>query len=120
MVQQPTCHVVTFVGEGEMQRAAIPGAEDVWIGSGFQQLSPDQRIGAVGYALVAATVPGSGITGTIPDPRLTGNVGIGTMTPAYPLVVQKRVLPVGNDQPFVPRVMPDVRKLFYGFHSDPE
>lgn len=37
-----------------------------------------------------------------------------------PLQVRKRVLPVGNDQPFVPRVMPDVRKLFYGFHSDPE
>ncbi|MDP1823152.1 MAG: carboxypeptidase regulatory-like domain-containing protein [Archangium sp.] len=35
-----------------------------------------------------------------------------------PLKVQKRVLPVGNDVPFVPRVMPDVRKLFHGFHSD--
>jgi Kelch motif protein len=29
--------------------------------SGFQQLSPDQRIGAVGYALVAATVPNGAI-----------------------------------------------------------
>lgn len=37
-----------------------------------------------------------------------------------PLKVQKRVIAVGNDQPFAPRVMPDVRKLFYGFHSDPE
>ena len=37
-----------------------------------------------------------------------------------PLKVAKRVLAVGNDQPFVPRVMPDVRKLFQGFHSDPE
>ena len=37
-----------------------------------------------------------------------------------PLRVPKRVIAVGNDQPFVPRVMPDVRKLFYGFHSDPE
>ena len=37
-----------------------------------------------------------------------------------PLKAAKRVLPVGNDQPFVPRVMPDVRKLFHGFHSDPE
>ena len=37
-----------------------------------------------------------------------------------PLKVPKKVLPVGNDVPFTPRVMPDVRKLFYGFHSDPE
>lgn len=37
-----------------------------------------------------------------------------------PLKVPKKVLPVGNDVPFAPRVMPDVRKLFYGFHSDPE
>lgn len=37
-----------------------------------------------------------------------------------PLKVPKRVLPVGNDVPFVPRVMPDVRKLYHGFHSDPE
>jgi len=64
----------------------------VWFdgGSRMQQLSPDQRIGAVGYAMVAATVPGTGITGTIPDARLSGNGGIGTIDPAYPLVVQKR------------------------------
>jgi hypothetical protein len=37
-----------------------------------------------------------------------------------PLTVQKRVIPVSNDQPFVPRVMPDIRKLFHAFHSDPE
>lgn len=37
-----------------------------------------------------------------------------------PLRVPKRILAVGNDVPFVPRVMPDVRKLFHGFHSDPE
>lgn len=37
-----------------------------------------------------------------------------------PLTVQKRVIAVSNDQPFVPRVMPDVRKLFQAFHSDPE
>ncbi len=37
-----------------------------------------------------------------------------------PLTLKKRVLPVSNDQPFVPRVMPDVRKLFHAFHSDPE
>ena len=42
------------------------------------------------------------------------------LTAKQPLQVRKRVLPVGNDQPFVPRVMPDVRKLYYGFHSDPE
>jgi len=33
--------------------------------SGFQQLNPDQRIGAVGYALMAASVPGTGIIGGI-------------------------------------------------------
>ncbi|MFT3706997.1 MAG: carboxypeptidase regulatory-like domain-containing protein [Archangium sp.] len=37
-----------------------------------------------------------------------------------PLTVPRRVLPVSNDQPFVPRVLPDVRKLFEAFHSDPE
>lgn len=41
-------------------------------------------------------------------------------TVKQPLQVQKRILPVGNDQPFVPRVMPDVRKLFHAFHADPE
>jgi hypothetical protein len=30
------------------------------------------------------------------------------------------VLPVSNDQAFVPRVLPDVRKLFHAFHSDVE
>lgn len=54
--------------------AAIPAAVftnadvrlRVWFsptGSAFQQLSPDSRIGAVGYALVAATVPDGSITG---------------------------------------------------------
>lgn len=37
-----------------------------------------------------------------------------------PLRVPKKVLGVSNDQPFEPRVMPDVRKLFHAFHSDPE
>ena len=32
----------------------------------------------------------------------------------------RRVIPVSNDQPFVPRAMPDLRKLFHAFHSDPE
>ncbi|MFZ5444948.1 MAG: carboxypeptidase regulatory-like domain-containing protein [Myxococcota bacterium] len=41
-------------------------------------------------------------------------------TQRQPLVRQKPVLPVSNDQPFVPRVLPDVRKLFHAFHSDPE
>jgi hypothetical protein len=36
------------------------------------------------------------------------------------LVAPKRVLSVSNDQPFVPRVVPDLRKLFHAFHSDPE
>ncbi|MFO0598624.1 MAG: carboxypeptidase regulatory-like domain-containing protein [Myxococcaceae bacterium] len=43
-----------------------------------------------------------------------------TRTMKQPLNVQKRVLPVSNDKPFEPRVMPDVRKLFQAFHSDPE
>lgn len=37
-----------------------------------------------------------------------------------PLARPKKVLGVSNDQPYVPRVMPDVRKLFHAFHSDPE
>jgi hypothetical protein len=32
----------------------------------------------------------------------------------------KRVLPVSNDQPFTPRAMPDLTRLFHAFHSDPE
>jgi hypothetical protein len=36
------------------------------------------------------------------------------------LLAPKRVLGVSNTEPFVPRVMPDVRKLFHAFHSDPE
>lgn len=37
----------------------------VWFngGSGFQQLSPDQRIASVGYAMIAGTVPDGVITG---------------------------------------------------------
>lgn len=37
----------------------------VWFngGSGFQQLSPDQRIAAVGYAMMAGNVPDGSITG---------------------------------------------------------
>ena len=50
----------------------------VWFdgGNGMQQLTPDQRIGAVGFAMMAATVPGPGITGTIPDAQLGGVVNI--------------------------------------------
>jgi hypothetical protein len=36
------------------------------------------------------------------------------------LTAPKRVIGVSNDEPFVPRVLPDVRKLFHAFHSDPE
>ena len=48
----------------------------VWFdgGNGMQQLSPDQRIAAVGYAMVAASVDSAGLTGTIPDVRLSPNV----------------------------------------------
>ena len=94
----------------------------VWFnsGAGLQQLTPDQRIAAAGYALVAAraeTLDASGLTGSIADARLSanvtlrdaatntfsgslragafvagtnGSVGIGTATPSKPLVVQKR------------------------------
>jgi hypothetical protein len=41
-------------------------------------------------------------------------------TQRQPLRAAKRVIPVSNDKPFVPRVMPDVRKLFNAYHSDPE
>jgi hypothetical protein len=36
-----------------------------------------------------------------------------------PLSAPKPVLPVSNDKPFVPRVIPDLRKLYDAFHSDP-
>ena len=36
------------------------------------------------------------------------------------LTVQRKVLGVSNSEPFVPRVMPDVRKLYHAFHSEPE
>ena len=55
--------------------------------------------------------------GGMAEVRLASARGLGGFAR---LVVQKRILPVGNDVPFVPRVMPDVRKLFHGFHSDPE
>ena len=47
----------------------------VWFdgGNGMLQLAPDQRIGAVGYALA---VPGSGVVGSIPDAQLGGVVNI--------------------------------------------
>ena len=66
----------------------------VWFdgGAGAQLLSPDQPVGAVGYAMVAATVPGSGISGAIPDARLTGSVGIGTNAPAERLDVAGRIV----------------------------
>jgi formylglycine-generating enzyme required for sulfatase activity len=92
----------------------------VWFdgGGGMQQLSPDQRIGAVGYAMMAAAVPGSGIIGTIPDARLSGNVGIGTADPTYPLVVQKRsvaepAIMIGGGYAGGPRLQ------LYGLDADP-
>jgi hypothetical protein len=36
-----------------------------------------------------------------------------------PLNAPKPVLPVSNDKPFVPRVIPDLRTLYHAFHSDP-
>jgi hypothetical protein len=32
----------------------------------------------------------------------------------------KRVLPVSNSEPFTPRTLPDLRRLFGAFHSDPD
>ena len=36
-----------------------------------------------------------------------------------PEAAAKRVLPVSNAEPFEPRTMKDVRKLFLNFHADP-
>lgn len=44
--------------------------------NGPQQLAPDQRIGAVGYALMAAGAEAAGLTGTVPDARLSTNVAL--------------------------------------------
>jgi hypothetical protein len=40
-------------------------------------------------------------------------------TDAQPLRAPKKVLPVGASQPFSPRSLKDLRKLFHQFHSDP-
>lgn len=37
-----------------------------------------------------------------------------------PLTAIKKVIPLGNAEPFKPRVLPDLRTLFHAFHSDPE
>ena len=53
----------------------------VWFNNGvngFQQLSPDQRIAAVGYALVASTVPDGSITASKIAP---GSVGASQLAP---------------------------------------
>lgn len=58
----------------------------VWFGTGgaFQQLSPDQRIVSVGYAVMAATVPDGSITaaklapGTITSNALASTLGVGS------------------------------------------
>ncbi len=36
------------------------------------------------------------------------------------IVAPKRVLPVSNSEPYTPRTMPDLRRLFGAFHSDPD
>ncbi len=46
--------------------------------SGFQQLTPDQRIAAVGYALVAGTVPDGSITAAKIAP---GSIGMAQLAP---------------------------------------
>lgn len=58
--------------------------------NGSQLLAPDQRIAAVGYALIASSAqslaPGSSIAAL--NGRFSGQVGIGTNTPTSPLTVQ--------------------------------
>lgn len=55
--------------------------------NGFQLLSPDQRIAAVGYAMVATTVPDGAITGakiantlTLGNPTVSGDLDFGAQT----------------------------------------
>ncbi|MGE3309009.1 MAG: hypothetical protein AB7O66_03495 [Limisphaerales bacterium] len=58
----------------------------VWFNDGvrgFQQLTPDQPLGVVPYALVAATVAD--------NPVFLGNAGIGIEAPTAPLEVAARV-----------------------------
>ena len=60
----------------------------VWFdsGAGLQQLTPDQRIGAVGFALVAnraLTVDASSLTGTISDSSLSTNVALLAGSPTF-------------------------------------
>ena len=57
----------------------------VWFdsGAGLQQLTPDQRIAAAGYALVAASVDGGAIIGSIPDARLSTNVALLAGSPTF-------------------------------------
>jgi hypothetical protein len=67
----------------------------VWFNDGLngtQLLSPDQRIAAVGYALVASTAetaqalaPGANLSAA--NGRFTGSVGVGTSDPFTPLTV---------------------------------
>ncbi|MBE2252879.1 MAG: carboxypeptidase regulatory-like domain-containing protein [Myxococcus sp.] len=39
---------------------------------------------------------------------------------SQPLTALKKVIPLGNAEPFKPRVLPDLRTLFHAFHSDPD
>ncbi len=76
--------------------------------NGFQQFVPDQRIAAVGYAMIAATVPDGSITAAkiapgavsqlgTPDGSTalqvgaTGNVGVGVLNPAAKLDVSGNI-----------------------------
>lgn len=76
--------------------------------NGFQQFAPDQRIAAVGYAMMAATVPDGSITAAkiapgavsqlgTPDGSTavqvgaTGNVGVGVLNPAAKLDVSGNI-----------------------------
>jgi hypothetical protein len=40
-------------------------------------------------------------------------------TSQQPLTAPKKILPVGSSEPFHPRALGDLRKLFAQFHSDP-
>jgi len=75
--------------------AASSAALRVWASTGgaFEQLAPDQQLSSVPFALQAdGTLTGGGWTVSGGDVyRSTGNVGIGTTSPARPLDVNGRI-----------------------------
>lgn len=65
--------------------------------SGWQTLSPDQRIAAVGYSMRAAGLSGYVQTTDDGDLMVNGDLGVGTSSPDYPL----EVMSSGNSSVYV-------------------